>query len=59
MTTATIKAGAKLQFATGNWATLKTDQTAEIISERYGIYKVLINGKTFSVDYKHVDANAD
>jgi len=58
MAIATIKAGAKLQFATGNWATLKTDQTAEIISERYGIYKVLINGKTFSVDYKHVATHA-
>jgi hypothetical protein len=58
MTTAIIKAGAKLQFATGNWATLKTNQTAKIISERYGIYKVLINGKTFSVDYKHVDTHA-
>ena len=58
MAIATIKAGAKLQLPTGNWATLKTDQTAEIISERYGIYKVLINGKTFSVDYKHVDTHA-
>ena len=58
MTTAIIKAGAKLQFATGNWATLKTNQTAKIISERYGIYKVLINGKTISVDYKHVDTHA-
>jgi hypothetical protein len=58
MTTATIKAGAKLQFATGNCATLKTDQTAEIISERYGIYKALINGKTFSVDYKYVETHA-
>jgi hypothetical protein len=58
MTTAIIKAKAKLQFTTGNWATLKTNQTAKIISERYGIYKVLINGKTFSVDYKHVDIQA-
>jgi hypothetical protein len=58
MNTAIIKAGAKLQSTTGNWAILKTNQTAKIISERYGIYKVLINGKMFSVDYKHVDTHA-
>jgi hypothetical protein len=55
MATATIQAGAKLQLPTGQWATLKTEARAEVLSERYGIYKILINGKRFSVDYKHVE----
>lgn len=54
MSTATIAAGAKIQFQTGQWATLNKQQTAEIVSERFGVYKVLINGKRFSVDYKYV-----
>ena len=58
MTTATIRAGAKLQLPTGQWATLKTGKTVEVISERHGIYRVLLNGKPFSVDYKHVEVNA-
>ena len=55
MTTATIQAGAKLQLPTGKWTTLKIKARAEVLSERYGIYKILINGKRFSVDYKHVE----
>jgi hypothetical protein len=51
---ATIAAGAKLQFESGQWVTLKTEQTAEVISERFGIYKIILGGKRFSVDYKHV-----
>jgi hypothetical protein len=56
--TATIAAGAKLQLSTGQWATLKSSRTVRIISERFGIYKVLLNGKQFSVDYKYVTVNA-
>lgn len=58
MTTAMIRAGAKLQLPTGQWATLKTDRTVEVISERHGIYRVLLDGKQFSVDYKHVEVHA-
>jgi len=58
MTTATIQAGAKIQLPTGQWATLKTEARAKVVSERYGIYKILINGKRFSVDYKHVEIHA-
>ena len=57
-TSATIAAGAKLQLSTGQWATLKSSRTVLIISERFGIYKVLLNGKHFSVDYKYVTVNA-
>jgi len=56
--TATIAAGAKIQFSTGQWATLSKQQTAEVVSERFGIYKVLINGRRFSVDYKYVSITA-
>jgi hypothetical protein len=52
--TATIQAGARLQSSTGQWGTLKTNQSAKILSERFGVYKVAINGKQFSVDYKNV-----
>jgi hypothetical protein len=62
---ATIAAGAKLQLTagqwqlgTGQWATLKSSRTVLIISERFGIYKVLLDGKQFSVDYKYVTVNA-
>ena len=55
---ATIAAGAKLQFKSGQWVTLKTEQTAEIISERFGIYKIILGGMCFSVDYKHVTLQA-
>lgn len=54
MTTATIQAGAKLQLPTGQWATLKTEAFVKVLSERYGIYKVEMNGKRYSVDYKNV-----
>ena len=58
MSTATIQAGAKLQLPTGQWATLKTEARAKVVSERYGIYKILINVKRFSVDYKYVEIHA-
>ena len=54
ITRATISKGARLQFPSGKWAVLNKEMAAEVISERYGIFKILINGRIFSVDYKFV-----
>ncbi len=54
-TAVTIAAGARIQFAsTGCWGVLKRQQTAILVSEKYGIYKVQINNRQFNVDYKYV-----
>jgi hypothetical protein len=54
-TAVTIAAGARIQFAsTGLWGVLKRQQTAILVSEKYGIYKVQINNRQFNVDYKYV-----
>jgi hypothetical protein len=54
-TAVTIAAGARIQFAsTGHWGVLKRQQTATLVSEKYGIYKVQINNRQFNVDYKYV-----
>ena len=54
ITRATISKGARLQSPGGKWAVLNKEMAAEVISERYGIFKILINDKIFSVDYKFV-----
>lgn len=51
---ATIAKGARLQLPTGHSAVLNKKQVAEVVSESYGIFKVLIHGRMFSVDYKFV-----
>jgi|688.fasta_scaffold169321_5 hypothetical protein len=59
MTTAILAANAPIQFSTGAWARIKKETRAEIISQRFGIYKVNINGRVFSVDYKFVTVGGD
>jgi hypothetical protein len=54
ITRATIAKGARLQFPTGKWAVLNKEMVAKVVSENYGIFKALINGKMFSVYYKFV-----
>ena len=52
---AKIAAGAKMQFAsTGEWIVLKREQTATVLSEEYGVYRVQIHNRQFSVNYKYV-----
>ena len=52
---AKIAAGAKMQFAsTGEWTVLKREQTATVLSEKFGVYRVQIHNRQFSVDYKYV-----
>jgi hypothetical protein len=54
MAIATLAANAPLQSVDGKRAKTTKEISAEIISERFGIYKVKINGQIFSVDYKFV-----
>ena len=52
---AKIAAGAKIQFAsTGKWTVLEREQTATVLSEEYGVYRVQIHNRQFSVNYKYV-----
>jgi hypothetical protein len=54
ITRATIAKSARLWSPTGHSGVLNKEVVAEVVSEKYGIFKVLIHGRMFSVDYKFV-----